>query len=103
MREPHEALSRQNLNANPGNETMRLGKTLALLAIVAPLARAAVAEEPVTVQSLLTQQFTVVGAVTPPGGGVSLFLQKQQQLFFCYVSETPQSVALTTHYCKPVQ
>ena len=82
---------------------MKLFDTVALLAIAASLGRAAVAEEPVTVQSLLKQQFGVVGAATLPGGGASLFLQKQQQLYYCYVSETPQSAAVTTRYCKPVQ
>ncbi len=82
---------------------MRLVKTVALLAIVAPLVRTAVAEEPVTVQSLLKQQFTIVGAATSRVGGGLLFLQKQQQLFLCYISETPQSVTVTTRYCKQVQ
>ena len=30
-------------------------------------------------------------------------LRRHDQLFFCLVSETPQSVALTTRSCKPVQ
>ena len=32
-----------------------------------------------------------------------LFLQKKDQLFACFVTETPQSPALKTFYCKPVQ
>lgn len=82
---------------------MRLVATVAVLAIAALLVRTAVAEEPVTVQSLLEQQFFALTAAPAPRGGVVLFLQKQQQLFMCFVSETPKSVAVTTRYCKPVQ
>ncbi len=82
---------------------MRLVKTLALLAIAALLVRTAIAEEPVTVQSLLKQQFIAVSSVTSPVGGGILFMQKQQQLFMCFISETPQSVTVTTRYCKQVQ
>jgi hypothetical protein len=67
-----------------------------------PIASVAVAEEAVTVQSLLKQQFIVTGAITSPiGPGV--FLQKQDQLFLCFVVETPQSPTVATRYCKPVR
>jgi hypothetical protein len=82
---------------------MRLANIAALAAIAAPLLQTAVAEESVTVQSLLAQQFAIVGAATSPAGGALLFLQKQQQLYLCFITETPQSVAVTTRYCKPVQ
>ena len=82
---------------------MTLVKTLALLAIAAALVRPAAAETPVTVQSLLEQQYVVVGAATSPAGGAILFLQKQQQMIMCFLTETPQSTAVTTRYCKPVQ
>lgn len=82
---------------------MRLANIAALAAIAAPLLQTAVAEENVTVQSLLAQQFVIVGAATSPAGGALLFLQKQQQLYLCFITETPQSVAVTTRYCKPVQ
>ena len=62
---------------------------------------AALAQEKVTVQSLLTQEFTIVGTIPSPAGP-GLFLQKKDQLFVCFVSETPQSTAVTTGYCKPV-
>ena len=66
------------------------------------IAPAAVAQEAVTVQSLLKQQFAVAGAITSPiGPGV--FLQKQDQLYLCFIVETPQSPTVATRYCKPVR
>ncbi len=80
---------------------MRLLKILALLVVVvAPASRTAA--EAVTVQSLLKQQYVVVGTY-PSQIGPGLFLQKQDQLFLCFISETPQSTAVTTNYCKPVR
>ena len=61
------------------------------------------AQPAASVQSLLSQEFVVVAAVASPNGGAGLFLQKKDQLFFCFVSETPSSAALTTNYCKPVR
>jgi len=69
---------------------------------VAACCAIAEAQESVTVQSLLDQDFAVVGAITSPIGP-GLLLQKKNRLFFCFVSETPQSTAVTTRYCKPVQ
>ena len=63
---------------------------------------AAMAEEAVTVQSLLKQEFAIVGAITSPAGP-GLFLQKKDRLFVCFVAETPSSPAVTTQYCKLVQ
>jgi hypothetical protein len=63
---------------------------------------ATTAEEAVTVQSLLKQDFAIVGAITSPAGP-GLFLQKKDRLFLCFVAETPSSPAVTTRYCKPVQ
>jgi hypothetical protein len=60
------------------------------------------AEEAVTVQFLLKQDFAIVGAITSPAGP-GLFLQKKDRLFVCFVVETPSSPAVTTRYCKPVQ
>ena len=62
-------------------------------------APATTAAETATVQSLLRQEFAVVGAITSPTGP-GLFLQKKDQLFVCFVSETPQSPA---GYFKSVQ
>jgi hypothetical protein len=75
---------------------------IAITAIVAATASAAVAQEAVTVQSLLAQEFAVVGTITSPIGP-GLFLQKKDKLFLCFVSETPTSAAVATRYCKPVQ
>jgi hypothetical protein len=82
---------------------MRFANIVVLLVIVAALVQTAMAEESVTVQSLLAQQFAIVGAATSPAGGALVFLQRQQQLYLCFITETPQSVAVTTRYCKPVQ
>ena len=50
-------------------------------------------------QSLLKQDFAIVGAITSPAGP-GLFLQKKEQLFVCSVAETPQSQTVATHYRK---
>jgi len=61
----------------------------------------AFAAETTTVDTLLAEGYAVVAAVTSQiGPGV--FLQKGQSLQLCFVSETPNSPALTTRYCKPV-
>jgi hypothetical protein len=61
----------------------------------------ALADDAVTVDALLAQGYAVVGAITSQiGPGV--FLQKGQDLELCFVSETPNSAAVTTRYCKPV-
>jgi hypothetical protein len=63
---------------------------------------AALAQTPVTVQSLLDQEFQVVGTtIIPAGAGV--FLQKKDKLFFCVAAETPTSADVATRYCKPVR
>ena len=84
-----------------GGITMRLTTMIAyagmLLAVSAPV----MAEEPVTVQSLLNQDFTVVSTITTHVGP-GLFLQKKDQLFLCFVVETQQSPTLNTLYCKPI-
>src|SRR5262245_33213771 len=63
----------------------------------------ATAAQTTTVQSLLRQDFAIVGVTTSVTGGGVLYLQKKDQLFLCFVSETPQSPAVTTRYCKPVE
>jgi hypothetical protein len=70
-------------------------------AIVVACSGSAQADETVTVQSLLKQDFAIVGAIAS-AAGPGLFLQKKDQLFVCFVSETPNSPAVTTRYCKPV-
>ena len=81
---------------------MRSTMIAAGLGLIVALPGAATAAEPVTVQSLLGQEFAVVGAFTNSAGG-GLYLQKKDRLFFCLVTETPQSPAVTTRYCKPVE
>lgn len=55
-----------------------------------------------SVQSLLKQHFDVVGSVSS-AIGPGLFLRKNNELFLCFVAETPQSKTVTTQYCKPVE
>jgi hypothetical protein len=81
---------------------MRSTRIAVCLGMIVALPGAATAET-ATVQSLLKQEFTVVGATFNPAAGGGLYLQKKDLLFFCLVSETPQSPAVTTRYCKPVQ
>jgi hypothetical protein len=77
-------------------------RALALLASVLAAANTASAQTGVTVQSLLDQEFQVVGAtIIPAGAGV--FLQKKDKLFFCVAAETPTSPDVATRYCKPVR
>ncbi len=80
---------------------MKFLKTIILLTAFAAFAQAATSDEAVTVQSLIKQQFTVASAVPSPIGP-GLFLQKGDQLFLCFVTETSQSQTVTTRYCKSV-
>lgn len=82
---------------------MRSTRIAVFLGLIVALPGAATAAETATVQSLLKQEFTVVGAIFNPAAGGGLYLQKKDLLFFCLVSETPQSLTVTTRYCKPVQ
>jgi hypothetical protein len=73
-----------------------------MAALLVVIGTPAVAAENVTVENLLAQDYVVVGTITSPiGPGV--FLQEKQKLYLCFVSETPQSAAVTTRYCKPVK
>lgn len=81
---------------------MRLRSITAVVTFLAALSAVATAEENTTVKSLLAQGFAVVGTIVSPIGP-GLFLQKKDQLFVCFVAETPRSPTLTTRYCKPVQ
>ena len=62
-----------------------------------------VAEEVATVQSLIKQGFAIVGTIASHTGGGGVYLHKKDQIFFCYIEETPSSLAVTTRYCKPVR
>jgi hypothetical protein len=83
---------------------MRLYKVIGLSVVVSALSGAAMSDEAITVQSLLAKQFVAVGAVSPATqAGVGLFLQKGDQLFLCFVTETRTSTTVLTNYCKPVR
>ena len=75
---------------------------LAIAAVLPLGVTAAQAQKPVTVKSLLAQEFAVVGTITNTAGG-GIYLQKKDKLFFCNVTETPTSTTLATRYCKPVE
>jgi hypothetical protein len=75
---------------------------IGVAAIATMLAGGAVAEEKMTVQSLLGQDFQVVGSIFNQGSGTSVFLQKKDKLYFCALAETANSPDLSTRYCKPV-
>jgi hypothetical protein len=82
-------------------------RLFALLIAFASTAAAAKAEESgsngLTVSSLLRDGFAIAAATQSQPGPAGLFLQKKDQLYFCTVSETRTSKALTTQYCKPVE
>lgn len=54
-----------------------------------------------TVRSLLSSGFTIVGVI-PSSAGPGIFLQKADKLIVCFVAETPKSADVATSYCKPV-
>ena len=75
---------------------------LAIAAVLSLGVTVVPAQQPVTVKSLLAQDFTVVSTVPSPAGP-GVFLQKKDRLFFCVVAETPNSTTVATRYCKPVE
>ena len=75
---------------------------MAITAVLPIGINAAQAQQPLTVKSLLAQEFVVVGTVTNAAGG-GVYLQKKDKLFFCNVTETPTSTTLATRYCKQVE
>jgi hypothetical protein len=81
---------------------MSLRGITACVAVFVSLSGTVVAEEIATVQSLIKQGFDIVGTTAPRDGGGGVYLQKNDQLFFCFVTETPRSPTVTTRYCKPV-
>jgi hypothetical protein len=80
---------------------MRLSRLLAIAALSVGGASAASAQA-VSVQSLISQDFVVVGVI-PSQAGPGLFLQKKDKMFFCVVAETTTSENVDTRYCKPVR
>ena len=80
---------------------MRNIAPLAALALAAT--QTAVSAQTVSVQSLMTDGYTIAGVTQPPSGGAGVFLQKGNALVFCFVAETPDSPTVATKYCKPVK
>ena len=56
---------------------------------------------PVTFQGLIKEGFKIVSAISTPAGP-GMFLQRNNDVCFCVVAETPKSANLATRYCKPV-
>jgi hypothetical protein len=77
-------------------------RVLTVAALLSLGASAADAQQAATVKSLLAQDFAVVGTITS-SAGPGVFLQKKDKLFLCFVAETPNSTAVATRYCKPVE
>ncbi len=77
-------------------------RAISAAAVLAALVTPAVAAETTTVQSLLAQDFVVVGTMASPIGP-GRFLQKKDKLFLCFVAETEKSPSVATRYCKPVR
>jgi hypothetical protein len=76
-----------------------------LLAVALLLSSApAMAQDKPTVESLLKQDYDVVG-VMPSNAGPGILLESDDggKLFLCFVAETPNSPDVTTQYCKPVR
>ena len=80
-------------------------RVFAATLILASLGGVAFAQQAqqITVQSLLAQDYAVVGTTAPASGGGGVFLRKKEKLYFCYVVETPTSTTVATRYCKPVE
>ena len=82
---------------------MNFRRIAAFVTAFVSLSGTVVAEEAATVQSLVKQGFAIVGTTASLTGGAGVLLQKKDQVFYCFVAETPDSPSLATRYCKPVQ
>jgi hypothetical protein len=85
---------------------MKLGGAAVLLAAFAMPGAAAWAQQGVAVEALLKDGYEVKAAFqSNPGSnaGPGLVLQKGGSLIMCFVAETPDSAAIVTQYCKPVE
>jgi hypothetical protein len=82
-------------------------RSLALASVLAAISGVASGQQTatpaITVQSLLAQDYAVVGTTAPVGGGGGVYLQKKEKLYFCFIAETPSSTTVATRYCKPVE
>jgi hypothetical protein len=61
-----------------------------------------VSAQNMTVQSLLSEGYTVAGVISSPAGP-GVFLQSGRALLVCFVAEEPGSSTVATRYCKPVK
>ena len=61
------------------------------------------APDKITATSLLAQDYVIAGTLSVPSGGAGLFMRKDSKLYFCFLTETPQSATVSTRYCKPVE
>jgi hypothetical protein len=84
------------------SRALRIAGGIALVTLVFAGLASAQTQTAITVQSLLDQDFQVVGTI-PSNAGPGLFMQKKDKLFFCVVAETPTSLDVATRYCKPVR
>ena len=75
----------------------------ALAAALAWPGAATAQQQKETVASLLKSGFNIVAAVPTKIDAPGLILQKGQEAFMCFVSETPTSKTISTLYCKPVE
>jgi hypothetical protein len=74
------------------------------LGIAPALAQSATpSPEQITVSALLAQDYAIAGTLSVPSGGAGLFMRKGASLYFCFLTETPTSAAVSTRYCKPVE
>jgi len=71
--------------------------------LLASLVAASAQNQKTSVQSLLNDGYTIAGVTTSQKGGGLVYLQKGNTLMLCYVTETPNSTAVDTQYCKPVK
>jgi hypothetical protein len=76
---------------------------IAAVVVASMFAGSVAAQEKMTVQSLIGQDFQVVGSIFNQSSGTSVFLQKKDKLYFCALAETTNSPDLSTRYCKPVR
>ena len=67
----------------------------------AVLTTSVLAQQGVTVQSLIGQGYEIK-AVMPSNAGPGIVLQKDTDVVMCFVAEKQGSEDITTQYCKPV-
>jgi len=75
----------------------------ALSATLACPGVAAAQQQKETVGSLLKGGFNVVAVVPTKIEAPGLILQREREVYMCFVSETPTSKTISTLYCKPVE